>query len=465
MTKPGQVSATGKLLIAVLCLAVLQALSIHWDGTGLNSGFRVVYTMQIGLLIAAVLFSGRFRMRIFVEPVFVLWFTLFLYVSALAVGKVDTWEIIKRSALVFLPRVLLILAVLRDRTPVQTFFCVAKGFVVIVTGLVILGALTRWYGDPATVVRFDGRTQQVQRWSLGSLSFETAFSRYGDFIRFSAPIGSGNPNTLGALLWTSMLLTIGLSLTRRLSTAITAGFLFIQLGALLATLSRTSWLTLSATVILLLFLLAWSMPRRFIRFALSLVIFAPIVLVLVFRMLSSFGSERVFLLAVDRTIETGVAGRTKLWLAGLDAFMKNPFSGIGFGMSQKMIIEPAGSGLSSLHNAYIELAAETGLFGLALFLMMIATSIGIGIHKARKSLGVARMTRNAACRKDAFCRRMILLVGSASAFGIFVYSFSESIMLQGHVASFLWTYLLAMTSAVGMSMLHRQETESSGVVR
>ncbi|MEK7627208.1 MAG: O-antigen ligase family protein [Patescibacteria group bacterium] len=71
--------------------------------------------------------------------------------------------------------------------------------------------------------------------------------------------------------------------------------------------------------------------------------------------------------------ETSNKGRLEIWNATLNSFVKHPFLGIGIGNYPVVIGEPLESGRrgASAHNLYFDIAAEMGIFGLIIFLLIL----------------------------------------------------------------------------------------------
>jgi O-antigen ligase len=84
-------------------------------------------------------------------------------------------------------------------------------------------------------------------------------------------------------------------------------------------------------------------------------------------------------------------GRQYIWAILWGAFMASPLFGLGLGASAVVLIDTFGSrGIRVAHNEYLRLATDTGVIGLALF--MIAMSVWV--------VAAIRLSR----RKDPLCR-------------------------------------------------------------
>jgi O-antigen ligase len=92
----------------------------------------------------------------------------------------------------------------------------------------------------------------------------------------------------------------------------------------------------------------------------------------------------------------GTSGRNDIWAVAVQVFLRHPF--IGVGMNNFPVVEPrfallhmdvtrvqyiTGSAPYPAHNTYLQLAAETGIIGLAGFLTIIVMSLRSGYLAAR----------------------------------------------------------------------------------
>src|SRR5690606_36573798 len=105
---------------------------------------------------------------------------------------------------------------------------------------------------------------------VGPVVSEVGVFRQHGVTRFAAPIASGNPNTIGAVLFTSILLTLGLMMTKEWSISRGGLLLAVQGTALIGTISRTSWVSLLAALVFL----TLATTRRMSGIVLRLVVLA-----------------------------------------------------------------------------------------------------------------------------------------------------------------------------------------------
>lgn len=83
----------------------------------------------------------------------------------------------------------------------------------------------------------------------------------------------------------------------------------------------------------------------------------------------------------------GVSTRMELWERGLRFFVQNPLTGVGIGMYHIADGLVYGRrGWVTVHNSFLEVAAELGIVGLGLFVALLA----LGIRNARRARRAAR---------------------------------------------------------------------------
>lgn len=101
-------------------------------------------------------------------------------------------------------------------------------------------------------------------------------------------------------------------------------------------------------------------------------------------------------------------GRGQIWKRGMQLFIENPFTGVGVNSFQESIgtmraQEGQQQVYNAPHNSYIQVLAETGIFGIIVFLLLILNCL--------KTFNKFRKWREASLERD-FCNMSgILLIG------------------------------------------------------
>lgn len=86
------------------------------------------------------------------------------------------------------------------------------------------------------------------------------------------------------------------------------------------------------------------------------------------------------LASVSEEIESGSFGhRSAIWETGIDIFLDHPFTGVGAGDFPAAVAPTLGSARAA-HNAFLAVAVEQGLIGLALFSSLIIVAV---VHSLR----------------------------------------------------------------------------------
>jgi O-antigen ligase len=70
-----------------------------------------------------------------------------------------------------------------------------------------------------------------------------------------------------------------------------------------------------------------------------------------------------------RGVGTGFTGRTEIWSETIDLWLKHPIVGIGFRQHEQFL---AGA---PAHNAYLAMLADTGVFGLLIYVFLLVASL------------------------------------------------------------------------------------------
>jgi putative inorganic carbon (HCO3(-)) transporter len=173
----------------------------------------------------------------------------------------------------------------------------------------------------------------------------------------------------------------------RTSRSARARFCALMLGGLILcgmilTLSRGNFVTLVAVTIMMMFL-KWVRPSRVLLCALLLSAAVPVVAPAFFTRIKSIATSGS-LLSDDptkhRQADGAIRGRTTEMLAALHVFLDHPVLGVGPAQFQLYVQEYGSApgisfrdihGQRRAHNLYLEMAAENGVVGLAVFLAVI----------------------------------------------------------------------------------------------
>jgi O-antigen ligase len=228
--------------------------------------------------------------------------------------------------------------------------------------------------------------------------------------RASGPIP--DPNDFAYMMASVVPLAIFLAREDRGRRWIWALSTLLLFGATLATLSR-------GALIGLLVLLLWAVVTRRIGFAgtVWVVLSSLVLVVLAFTLWSSVINER--LEEKNRIGAANVESRAAFWSAAERMWMDKPVLGVGpgaFSTEAKNYVRNSPIALEDplVHNSYLEILAEDGVFALLLFLGMLAA----GWIAATNAERMARIQRDRESRGLATAVKGMLLVASVS--GIFL---------------------------------------------
>src|SRR5437667_3128111 len=237
-----------------------------------------------------------------------------------------------------------------------------------------------------------GRLRQVA-WALSLMAAPLAASAVkeylsGSFFRgrivgFDAPL-TGNPNDLALMLNLILPLTLALvvlqrrAIVRRLLLVV----VFLDVTAIILTLSRAGFLTLATT----LGLYAWTFARRL---GWSWVLGAAIFAVLCFSVVPHGYWDRVGTITDINADPTGSAqNRWSDTVAAARYVLENHVVGAGVGMNALALNQERGPTWMVVHNVFLEYATELGIPGLVLFLMLLVASLKSAGSVQRLAAGV-----------------------------------------------------------------------------
>jgi uncharacterized protein YebE (UPF0316 family) len=83
--------------------------------------------------------------------------------------------------------------------------------------------------------------------------------------------------------------------------------------------------------------------------------------------------SRIVMTSETYSVST-LSGRTDIWAAGYDVFVRHPFVGVGSGAFRVAVADQFGADLPA-HNLFIQVAVETGIVGLLLLAGVLAASV------------------------------------------------------------------------------------------
>jgi putative inorganic carbon (hco3(-)) transporter len=246
----------------------------------------------------------------------------------------------------------------------------------------------------------------------------------------------GDPNELAAVLLVGLSLSAGFALSKGrapLMRLLATFAIPLCAGGIFLSLSRGGLIALGSVLVAGAFLAGrWRLAIT------AMLVAVAIGGVLYFTEIASLPArERV-------TTAHGGSGRSDLWTIGLRMFKAHPVTGVGLGnfqsVSANYTLQPGALTRTELifssapkltHNTYLQIAAETGVPGLALFLTTLVACLGCALKAARS------WSRRGQPGMEALARGLLL-----GLFGMLVADFFISNM----VGKLLWV-LLALCPA------------------
>jgi O-antigen ligase len=208
--------------------------------------------------------------------------------------------------------------------------------------------------------------------------------------RIAGAVGGifGNPNDLALNMVTFLPAALMIALTPRHSSLrrlTAAGIAALMLATVVFTKSRGGALGLGAVLVALIFL-GRKIRRGFAAMALGAVVVAVPMLPASFwaRMQTIVNEES------DTAQYTGSREARRIVMSeGIDAFLAFPMTGVGAGQFKNYNPPERRERWRETHNALIQTAAETGIFGLAIFTFLIVRG-GLAAAQTRRLLARPR---------------------------------------------------------------------------
>jgi O-antigen ligase len=225
----------------------------------------------------------------------------------------------------------------------------------------------------------------------GYIAFRAAFD-YATGVklveggRVTGAVGGifGNPNDLALNMVTFMpaalmvALTDGHSRFRRLTAA---GIAALMLATVVFTKSRGGAIGLGVTLLAVMFLGRKVRPGFTVVALVGVLLAAPLLPASFWSRMSTIGSEEQ-----DKAEYTGSSEARRLVMQeGIDTFLAFPFTGVGAGQFKNYNPPGRKERWRETHNALIQIAAETGVFGLAAFAFLIVRG-GMAAARTRRQL-------------------------------------------------------------------------------
>jgi O-antigen ligase len=192
---------------------------------------------------------------------------------------------------------------------------------------------------------------------------------------------ASNPNDLALTLDILIPLTLALVFTARSRRARTLALmiLLIQTGGVVSTFSRGGFIGLAVVGALTI---GWLIERR----AVGIFATMGLVALLAMPLLPSAYLERLATISDYQSDPTGSAQERWRDMRMAAAFVaQHPLVGAGLGQDYLALNEMRGPTWKSVHNAYLKYAVELGLPGLALFVALVAGTIGMAWRVERKA--------------------------------------------------------------------------------
>jgi O-antigen ligase len=179
--------------------------------------------------------------------------------------------------------------------------------------------------------------------------------------------------------WGLMGLCVGVAAFAIPSRILAAGCVGVGLLTIYQASARGSLVALIFACLTVGFVAARELRNRKLMLSLSIATSALIGLIVVAPAIPNV--ERVIMSDVlkiddpDRGAGQGFTGRDVGWAEAIDLWMNHPLFGVGFRQHEQLL-----TGISSAHNAYLSMLADTGIVGFLLYVALLGTSLAASLR-------------------------------------------------------------------------------------
>ena len=175
----------------------------------------------------------------------------------------------------------------------------------------------------------------------------------------------------------------------RLVRLLCLSFFFLGIILIFLTASRGGALALIIASLALFFRATVSISKRF-----KVISLIAVTMILSFSAIDTERLESLLTIGQDYNV-TSEGGRLEVWRHGMNAMLRNPLTGVGAGcfscgLAYERRNDPNSSVTKwqSAHNSVVQIGAETGVFGLFLFLMLSWNAVKIFARVSRKATSI-----------------------------------------------------------------------------
>lgn len=319
--------------------------------------------LQASLIIVPILFS-KVKGKLSKDQLILMLILLLLLVCSLLsaiINPLYTKDILNQIFIFIFPVMILFILVKSSDNVYQNMINVAKMIITVTVFLCVYGIFLYKFGSE----------------SIAYNSFALSY-QFGPFLLHQNVVGgsgyriaslTSNPNTLGWLIFISISCTI---LCKESYKKITFFILIlVQLLTVFLTQSRAS------IVSVLIFFLIYTFVKSTDKLKTALIeIFTLIIVFILFAILST----RFNLSSFDR-ISVGLNTRDDIWKLLIDSIADKSMFGVGFGNSELALLSSMSRGA---HNVYLSIMSEIGLFGFAIFIILLFFVISCCLKQIKK---------------------------------------------------------------------------------
>lgn len=406
---------TKKIILFILLPLLMKIFYLEQIFESFNiSSSRIIIILQSMIFIISIR-QIRTEIRLDKKSITLIGLFSILFFIALISGVLSGFKIhpFNTTLVVFSTTMMLILLILSDRKPYETFKKFSDTLIDIAFILSIIAIIISIFGKLAYI-----ENQPIQEIKIGDI-------RIYQIVMGAPPnrVSSliNNPNTFGMILMFSQMATLNkfkTKLMEKKEKKKNIFIYFIQIIALMLTQSRDAILTAVIMIVIYsIVLYKDKLNRKKILIFLCAIIITGIII---------FSSGKLN----DVFIESrGLTDRDEAWKILINSISKNPFFGIGFGSAYDTLLSGIGTGA---HNVFLNILSEIGIIGFAVFMSIWISGIRLSYISLKKNADNKEI-------KNAYSLIFAVLVS------LLFHQFFENKLLTYDFVMFVWTYIIVLS--------------------
>jgi len=399
-----------KYLLLFLLISII--FSFEYFNSPILSGIYILFVLFFSLF---GVFLIKKNMLSFRHPTFLLLMTFSIWLLITVAFSENLYLSLQRYLLIVIPTIILFIITFQTKNKKNLFIQFSKMIVTIGVILGLYGLFLSFFGQ---VVFLSNGT--FQQFSLGPLRMQQRI--LGTFPEIRISSFTRNPNSLSIYIFLSIVSAYYLKKEKILKNKYFYAILIIEIATLLSAFSRSIIIVTLISLIVLYILTTKTTVRH--------TLYSTVFFILV--MLGTFTFWNEILLKVENTrLSLDLNNRGDAWNILIDYALDNYVTGSGFGVAFEIIL--SNSIDFGAHNAYLLIIAESGLMGISIFVIFVASILIYGVNNI--------------IRNQSNGNHFIYIFLFIIVIGILVHQMVEAQLFRLSPTFFIWVFCSAMLAS------------------